>query len=333
MASKSHAGRRKVLLAAACSAAAFSLSAVGPARAGDAYPSKPITIVLPYATGGTADMMARFAAQALTAELGQTAIVEAKPGAGGVLGTEYVSRAAPDGYTLALTASGTMGVNPYVYKLRYEPLKDFKQITVLVDLPFVVVTGNDFPAKTLKDFVDYAHAHPNGITFGNAGLGTQQHLTQLMFAKSAGIQVNLVPYKGSTPAMNDLLGGHINAVLDNTGVQTPFIHSGKVHPLFVTSQQRLAVLPDVPTAQEAGLKDFSAVAWFGLAAPKDTPDAVVDKIQQALSRQFAKPEIQQRVLDLGMIPRVTTPAETTARVRDDLQVFGRIAKDVGLQPM
>ncbi|ALM82615.1 tripartite tricarboxylate transporter substrate binding protein [Bordetella sp. N] len=333
MASKLHAGRRKLLVAAICSAAAVAPLAATPAQAADRYPSKPITIVLPYATGGTADMMARLAAQALTAELGQTAIVEAKPGAGGVLGTEFVSRAAPDGYTLALSASGTMGVNSYVYKLRYDPMKDFKQVTVLVDLPFVVVTNNDFPAKTLKDFIAYAQAHPNGVTFGNAGLGTQQHLTQLMFAKSAGIQVNLVPYKGSTPAMNDLLGGHINAVLDNTGVQTPFIHSGKVHPLFVTSSERLKVLPDVPTAQEAGLQGFSAVAWFGLAAPKDTPDAVVNAIQQALSRQFAKPEMQQRLLDLGMIPRVTTPAETTARVREDLATFGKIAKDVGLEPM
>jgi len=334
---KLHTCRRHFITAAAYAAAMAAtgmlLLATPPAQAADAFPSKPITIVLPYATGGTSDMLARFAAQALTTELGQTAIVEAKPGAGGVLGTEFVARAAGDGYTLALTASGTMGVNPYVYKLRYDPLKDFKQITVLVDLPFVVVTNNEFPAKDLKAFTDYAHAHPNGVTFGNAGLGTQQHLTQLMFAKAAGIQVNLVPYKGSTPAMNDLLGGHINAVLDNTGVQTPFIHSGKVHALFVTSAERLKVLPDVPTAREAGLKDFSAVAWFGLAAPKDTPDAVVDKIQQALARQFSKPEMQQRLLDLGMIPRITTPAETTARVREDLQVFGKIAKDVGLQPM
>ncbi|WP_238913428.1 Bug family tripartite tricarboxylate transporter substrate binding protein [Achromobacter insolitus] len=316
-------------LAAACLAALIT----APALAADNYPSKPITIVLPYATGGSADMLARFAAQALQTELGKPAIVEAKPGAGGVLGTEFVSRAEPDGYTLALTASGTMAVNPYVYKLRYKPLEDFKQITVLVDLPFVVVTNNEFPAKNLQEFIDYGRKNPNKITFGNAGLGTQQHLTQLMFARAAGMQVNIVPYKGSSPAMNDLLGGHIDAVLDNTGVQTPFIKAGKVRPLFVTNPERVAALPDVPTAPEAGLQGFSAVAWFGLAAPKGTPDEIIEKIQQALAREFAKPEMKQRLLDLAMIPRVSTPAETTARVKSDLATFGKIAKEVDLTPM
>ncbi len=316
-------------LAAACLAALIT----APALAADNYPSKPITIVLPYATGGSADMLARFAAQALQTELGKPAIVEAKPGAGGVLGTESVSRAEPDGYTLALTASGTMAVNPYVYKLRYKPLEDFKQITVLVDLPFVVVTNNEFPAKNLQEFIDYGRKNPNKITFGNAGLGTQQHLTQLMFARAAGMQVNIVPYKGSSPAMNDLLGGHIDAVLDNTGVQTPFIKAGKVRPLFVTNPERVAALPDVPTAPEAGLQGFSAVAWFGLAAPKGTPDEIIEKIQQALAREFAKPEMKQRLLDLAMIPRVSTPAETTARVKSDLETFGKIAKEVDLKPM
>ncbi|WP_313620109.1 tripartite tricarboxylate transporter substrate binding protein [Achromobacter sp.] len=316
-------------LAAACLAAWIAT----PAMAADSYPSKPITIVLPYATGGSADMLARFAAQALQTELGKPAIVEAKPGAGGVLGTEFVSRAEPDGYTLALTASGTMAVNPYVYKLRYKPLEDFKQITVLVDLPFVVVTNNEFPARNLQEFIDYGRKNPNKITFGNAGLGTQQHLTQLMFARAVGMQVNIVPYKGSSPAMNDLLGGHIDAVLDNTGVQTPFIKAGKVRPLFVTNPERVAALPDVPTAPEAGLPGFSAVAWFGLAAPKGTPDEIVDKIQQALARNFAKPEMQQRLLDLAMIPRVSTPAETTARVKSDLETFGRVAKEIDLKPM
>jgi len=318
------------LLAAACVATVMSASA---AVAADSYPSKPITVILPYATGGTADMLARYAADALQSELGQPAIVEARPGAGGVLGTEHVARAEPDGYTLVLTASGTMAVNPYVYKLRYKPLEDFKQVTVLVDLPFVVVTNNQFPAKNLREFIDYGRQHPGAITFGNAGMGTQQHLTQLMFARAAGIEVNVVPYKGSSPAMTDLLGGHINAVLDNTGVQTPFIQAGKVRALFVTNPRRVAALPDVPTAPEAGLPGFSAVAWFGLAAPHDTPDAVVEKVQQTIARAFAKPEMQRRLQDLGMIPKASTPAETTARVKADLQTFGKIAKEIDLKPM
>lgn len=313
---------------AAC-AMAVSASAV----AADSYPTKPITIILPYATGGAADMLARFAAQAVQQKLGQSVIVEAKPGAGGVLGTEFVARAEPDGYTLLMTASGTMAVNPYVYKLRYKPLEDFKQVTTLVDLPFVVVTNNEFPAKNLKEFISYGRANPNKITFGNAGMGTQQHLTQMMFARAADIQVNIVPYKGSSPAMNDLLGGHIDAALDNTGVQTPFIKAGKVRPLFVTTPERVAALPDVPTASEAGLPGFQAVAWFGLAAPAGTPDAIVDKVQQAIAEEFAKPEMKQRLLDLAMIPKASTPAETAARVKADLQTFGWVAKEVNLTPM
>src|SRR5690606_28501933 len=312
------------LLAAAC-LAAFSAA---PAAAADNFPSKPITIILSYATSRSAETLARLPAQALQSELGQPAIVEAKPGAGGVLGTEYVARAEPDGHTLVVTASGTMAVNPYVYKLRYKPLEDFQQVTVLVDLPFVVVTNNEFPGKNLQEFIEYGRQNPNGITCGNAGLGTQQHLTQLMFARAAGIEVNIAPYKGSSPAMNALLVGHINAVHDNPSVQTPFIKAGKVRPLFVTYPERVAALPDVPTAAEAGLPGFSAVAWFGLAAPSGTPVAVVEKIQQALAREFGKPEMKQRLLDLAMIPRVSTPAETTARVQHDLKTFGKIAKEI-----
>ncbi|MVW70759.1 tripartite tricarboxylate transporter substrate binding protein [Bordetella sp. 15P40C-2] len=317
----------KVMFAACM--AALSLSAA----AAEDYPTKPITIVLPYATGGSADLLARLAAQAIQDKLGQSVIVESKPGAGGVLGTEYVARAKPDGYTLLVTASGTMAVNPYVYKLRYRPLEDFEQVTVLVDLPFVVVTNNEFPTKDLKEFVDYARANPNAIRFGNAGMGTQQHLTQMMIGRAADVQLNIVPYKGSSPAMNDLLGGHIDAVLDNTGVQTPFIKSGKVRPLFVTAPERVAALPDVPTAAEAGLPGFQSVAWFGLAAPHGTPEAVVEKIQQAVAEAFAKPEMQQRLLDVAMIPKASTPAETTERVKADLQTFGKIAKEIDLQPM
>jgi len=316
-------------LAAACAA----ILTAPQAAAETDYPNKPITIVLPYATGGTADMLARLAAQGIQRALGQSVIVEAKPGAGGVLGTEFVARAAPDGYTLILTASGTMAVNPYVYNLRYKPLEDFKQVTVLVDLPFVVVTNNAFPARNLQEFIAYGKKNPGQITFGNAGLGTQQHLTQLMFARAAGIQVNIVPYKGSSPATNDLLGGHIQAMLDNTGVQTPFIRDGKVRPLFVTNPERVAALPNVPTATEAGLPGFSAVAWFGLAAPAGTPDAIVEKIQQAVAKEYALPEIQQRLTNLAMIPRAATPQDTTAQVKKDLEAFGKIAKAIDLKPM
>lgn len=320
-------------LLAACSACFACLSAPAFAAA-DSFPNKPITIILPYATGGMTDTLARLASQALQAEFGQSVIVVPRPGAGGVLGTELAARARPDGYTLVMTASGTMAVNPYTYKdLPYKPLEDFEQVTILVEQSLVVVTNNVFPVRNLKEFIAYGRAHPGEILFGNAGLGTQQHLTQLMFAKAAGIQVNVIGYKGSSLAMNDLLGGHINAVIDNPGVQTPFIKAGKVRALFITSAQRDPALPDVPTASEAGLPGFSAVSWFGMAAPKGTPEDVVKKIQQAIARAFANPEIQQRLRDLATTPLVSTPAEATARVTSDLETFDKVAKEVNLQKM
>lgn len=297
------------------------------------WPGKPITIVVPYATGGTADMLARFAAQSLQQALGQTVIVETKAGAGGSIGTEYVARAHPDGYTLIFTASGTMAVNPHVYKLRYKPEEDIAQITTLVDLPFVVVTNPAFPASNLQDFVAYARANPKSVTFGNAGMGTQQHMTQLMFAKAAGIDINIISYKGSIPAMNDLLGGHIQAVLDNTGVQTPFIQSKKVNALFITTPKRIAALPEVPTAEEAGLKGFTAVAWFGLGAPKGTPPEILNRVQQAIAQSYATPEMQKRLNELGIVPVANTPAEATARVAHDFAQFGEIAREINLVPM
>ncbi len=313
-------------------AAWFGLMAAQTATAAEPFPTRPITIYLPYATGGSADLLARLAAKSIQEGLGQTVVVEAKPGAGGQIATEQVARAAPDGYTLLLTASGTMGVNPYVYKLRYRPVEDFAQVSVLVDLPFVVVVRPDFPSKSLSEFIANAKAHPKTLTFGNAGFGTQQHLTQLMFMKAAGIDLNLVPYKGSVPALNDLLGGHIDAMLDNTGVQTPFIQGKKTRALFITSRERMGVIGEVPTAEEAGLPGFSAVAWFGLAAPAGTPASIVQAINKAIADGFAKPENHKILVDLGMVPLASSPEEASRRVVSDLALFGAVAQEIGLKP-
>lgn len=319
----------KLLKLAALSA--VSISTIAGAQ--EAFPSKPITLVVPYAAGGTADMLARMAAVVLNKELAQTVVVESKPGAGGSLGMEAVIRAPADGHTLVLTASGSMAINPYVYKLHYKPVEDLASVTILADVPFVFVANTSVGVKDLEGLKALAKSKPGDVTSGNAGSGTQAHLTQVMFQKAAGIDLNIVSYKGSAPAINDLLGTQIDTMIDNVAAQTSFIKSARVRPLFVTSAKRVPALPEVPTAQEAGLTGFTAVAWFGLAAPKNTPPAVVAKIQQSLAKGFARPEVQQKLESLGLIPVFNTPAEATDRAKKDFERFGVVAKQLDLKPM
>lgn len=304
----------------------------GVAAMAASFPEKMITIVVPYSPGGTADMLARTAADILQKDLGQSVIVEYKPGAGGSTGLEYVARSHPDGYTLALTASGSVTINPYVYKLRYDPLEDLTPVTILTDVPFVFVLNNDFPAKNLADFRTFAQKTPGKVSSGNAGTGSQAHLTQVMFANAANIKLNIVGYKASPPALNDLLGGHIDTMIDNIAMQAPYINAGKVTALFVTTPKRSPVIPHVPTAQEAGLPGFNATAWFGLAAPKGTPADVTKKLQAAIAKGFEKPEIKKMFEGLGLAGVASTPAESQSRQKIESKKFAELAKQIGLQP-
>jgi len=311
---------------------ALLLGWVAGVPAQEVFPSRPITIVVPYTPGGASDMLARMSAEILTKELGQPVVVENKPGAGGSLGMESVTRAAPDGYTLVLTASGSMAINPYVYKLHYTPVEDLTSVTILADVPYIFVASTKGGIKDLDGFRKAAKDKPGAVTSGNAGFGTQAHLTQELFQKAAGIRLNIVPYKGSAPATNDLLGGQIDTMIDNVAAQFSFISANKVQPLFVTSLQRVPVLPQVPTAQEAGLSGFSAVAFFGLAAPKNTPPAVVNRIQQSIAKGFARAEVRKNLEGLGLVPVANTPTEAAERARAEAETLGALAKQLGLKP-
>jgi tripartite-type tricarboxylate transporter receptor subunit TctC len=319
-------------LASVVVAGVAAVAASMPAAAADAYPSRPITIVYPYATGSASDTLTRLVGEIITKALGQPVIVDSKPGAGGSTALEFVSKAPADGYTLVLSASGTMSVNPYVYKLRYNPVEDLVPITVLTEIPFIVVTNLDFAPKDLKEFIAYAKANPGRMTFGNAGLGTQAHLTQVLFTKAAAIDTNIVPYKGGAPAVNDLMGGHLNAMIDNAAAQVAHVQAQRVRPMFVTSRERSAALPTVPTAKEAGLDGFDTAGWFGLAAPKGTPPEIVARIQQAVAKGFAQPEIHKRLIDAGWTPVASSPDEARSRARADLERFGIAAKAIDLKP-
>jgi tripartite-type tricarboxylate transporter receptor subunit TctC len=294
------------------------------------YPNKPITIVLASATGGASDTLARMAGEAMQKAMGQPVVVISRPGAGGSIGVESVVRAPADGYTFLLTTSGNLAINPHVYKLNYDPIAQLTQVSILVDVPFVLVANKDSGPKDLKTLIAAAKQKPGQLMMGNAGLGTHQHLTQLIFAKTAGIDMRLVPYKGSIPATIDLMGGHIETIIDNVGVQKPLIESGKVHPILTTALTRIAALPNVPTAQELGLQ-FSSVAWFGLAAPKGTPAEIIKRVQVAISATFSQPEVRQKLIDGGMIPLASTPEFANERVAQDAEKFGKLAKDFDLK--
>lgn len=303
-----------------------------PAHAADAYPAKPITIIYPYAPGSASDTMTRLLAEAMSKRLGQPVIVDGKPGAGGSIATEHVVRAAADGYTLLLSASGTIAVNPHIYKLRYNPVEDLAQISIAVEVPFVFVVGKKFPAQDYAAFKALSATRPGGLTSANAGLGTQAHLTQAAFAKLAGVNLSILGYKGAAPAVNDILGGHVDSMMDNAASQIPYVASGKTTALFVTSDYRFDGYPQVPTAKELGITGLVPTGWFGLAAPKDTPPAVIEKIHTALVASLKDAEMQRKLKELGWVIVGNTSQQATERARTDYALLGQVARDIDLKP-
>jgi len=302
------------------------------AQAADAYPAKPITIVYPYAPGSASDTLTRLLADAMSKKLGQPVIVDSKPGAGGSIATEHVVRAAPDGYTLLLSASGTIAVNPHIYKLRYNPVEDLAQISIAVEVPFVFVVGKDFPAQDYASFKTLSAQKPGGLTSANAGLGTQAHLTQAAFARLAAVNLSIIGYKGAAPAVNDILGGHVDSMMDNAASQIPYVTSGKTTALFVTSDYRFEGYPKVPTAKELGITGLVPAGWFGLAAPKGTPQAAIDTVQKALATTLEEPDVQRKLKELGWVIVGNTPAQALERARADYTRLRQVVRDIDLKP-
>lgn len=322
MLSLGHKFERRLLILAMALAASAAHSQDKP------FPAKPFTIIAPYAVGGTADTLARTVADVLRKETGQPVIVDVKPGGGGTIGGRQAARAKPDGYTLLLNSSGVNSVAPALNK-DYRPEELLAHVTVLTDVPFVIVVNNNFPAKTMPEFIEYARQHPGQVRVGNASQGSHGHLTQVLFDKAAGVQMASVPYKGSTPAITDLLGGHVDAVITNVEVLKPFIDTQRVRPLFVSSKARSAALPQVPTATEMGLT-FESVAWFGLSVPKQTPGAVVAALQGMLARGFEDKAVRSKLIEAGMTPVFSSPADTTTRLRAEARELGKVIDSLHL---
>ena len=323
--------RRFVLAAAACALGAAAL----PAAAQTAWPNKPVRIVVPFAAGGTTDILARAIAPELSKAFGQQFIVDNRAGAGGNVGAEIVSKAVPDGYTLLMGTVGTHGINRALYeKMPYDPIKDFAPITLVAGVPNVMVMpaekARTLGINTVADFIKYAKAHPGKVNMASSGNGTSIHLAGELFKSMTGTYMVHFPYRGSGPALLDLVGGTMDVMFDNLPSSLPQIKAGKLKALAVTSRQRSAAVPDIPTVEEAaGLKGFDATSWFGLLAPAGTPPDIVNRIQQEVAKSLNTPAIKEKLLAQGAIPSGNTPAEFARHIDAEHKKWAQVVKVSG----
>ncbi|MGO4307116.1 tripartite tricarboxylate transporter substrate binding protein [Cupriavidus sp. RAF12] len=296
------------------------------------WPTRTITIVVTYPPGGGADLMARLIAPGLGRELGQSVIVENRPGAGGQIGAAYVAKAAPDGYTLMVDAS-SYAVNPSLYpRLPYDPGKAFKAIGVLARYPNVLVATSAFPAGNVKDVLAMAKQKPGSIAFASSGNGSAQHLSGVLFEQRAGVDLLHVPYKGGGPAMTDVIAGQVPLFFANVASSLQHIKAGKLKPLAVTSHTRTAALPAVPTMQEAGVAGYEVYEWNAAFLPAATPEAIVAKLSDALQKVMNSPEIRQRVTELGGEVVAAPPAEAARYIDTQTKLWGKVIKDGNVKP-
>lgn len=290
------------------------------------YPDHPVNMVVPFAAGGPTDNVARSLAEAMRPALGETIVVENKGGAGGTIGTTQVARAAPDGYQILLMHAG-FSTAPSLYKNPgYDPYKSFAPIGLVVDVPMTIVARSDFPADNIQELVEYVKKNPDKVSLANAGIGAASHLCGVMLAEALGVDLLTVPYKGTAPAMNDLLGKQVDILCDQTTNTTPQITSGKIKAYAVTSLERVPTLPDLPTMDESGFKGFEVGIWHGMWAPKDTPPEIQKKLQEALQAGLADPRFQDRMRQLGasVLTKEANPEGLDAKVKQQVPQWEKL---------
>lgn len=327
--------RTKIVAVLSSSALLFGAS-IQSAQAETAsnYPSKPITIVVPFSSGGTTDILARLIGQKLSERWKVSVIVDNKPGAGGNIGTAQVARSEPDGYTLVMGTIGTHAINPSLYaNMRYDAINDFSPITRTAMVPNALVVNANAPFNSVKDLLAYAKANPGKLTFGSSGHGSTLHMSGELLKMIAQVDITHVPYKGSSPAIADLLGNQISMIFDNMPSALPHVKSGRLKALAVTSGTRVPQLPEVPTMIEAGVPGYEVMSWFGLWAPAKTPKPIVDKINQAVVEILKSPEVIQQISDQGAIPFPETPSSFDAFIRLESEKWAKVVKAAKLPPL
>lgn len=308
-------------------AAMAALLGTGSAAMAQAWPAKTVSIIVPFATGGTTDAIARTVGQELSKSLGQPVIVENKPGAGATIGADYVAKAKPDGYTLLLGAVHHTIASSVYKKLPYDFQRDLAPVTTVALVPNVLVVNPNVPAKNVQELVALAKKSPGKMTFGSNGNGTGQHLIGAQFEMASGANLMHVPYKGSGPLTIDLLGGQIDMSFDTVTPVLSHIRAGKLRPLAVTTIKRSAALPDVPTLDEAGLKGFDQGTWFGMLAPAATPKDVVARLNAEIVKIVNSPDFRKRMDEIGAVPIGNSSAQMAAQIKTDTERFAKLVKE------
>jgi tripartite-type tricarboxylate transporter receptor subunit TctC len=322
--------RRIVLAFAAALAPVAGAQTIEPAAN---YPSRPIRMIYPFTAGSTVDVMARVVQDQLTQRLNQNIVADSRPGANGIIGTEIVARARPDGYTMLITTGSFTGNVVATKKLPYDPVRDFAPITQIArSYGLLLVVNPAVPAQSIKELVAFAKANPEKLSYASSGVGNMTHLVGELLNTMAGIQIKHVPYKGSAPALTDVMGRQVDMTFISTVSVMPFIKSGRVKPLALTGGDRSPVVPQVPTFKEVGYPDFEMTGWYGLWFPAKTPAPVVARINAEMKKAVASPEMKARLDELGLIGVASSPPEFAKYLQEDLALQLRIAKKAGIEP-
>ena len=296
----------------------------------DGYPAKPIRFVEPYPAGGPLDTVARLLGQKVSESAKQPVIVDNKPGAGGNIGADAVAKAPPDGYTILMGAVATHAINPTLYaSMPYDSVRDFAPVTQVASTPNVLVVHPAVPASTVREFIAYAKSNPGKLNFGSGSTGSAGHLAGELFKSMAGVDMTHVPYKGAAPAMNDLIGGQIQLMFDNLASSLAQVRGGKIRALAVTTAQRSALAPELPTIAESGLPGFDISTWFGVFVPAGTPREVVDRLHAEFAKALAAPDIREKMLNLGAEPVASRPEEFAAYIRAEADKYARVIRASG----
>jgi tripartite-type tricarboxylate transporter receptor subunit TctC len=294
------------------------------------YPTKPIRLVVPFPAGGTTDILAREVGQYLSVSLGQPVVVDNRPGAGGNIGADLVAKSPPDGYTLLMGTVGTHAINASLYaKIPYDHVKDFAPVILVAGVPNVLVVNPSVPVNSVQELIAYAKANPGKLNFASSGAGTSIHLSGELFKVMAGVKMTHVPYKGSAPALQDLLGGQVQLMFDNLPPSLPQIKGGKLRALAVTSTTRAPALPDVPTIAESGLPGFEASSWFGILAPAGTPPAIIAKVNAEVDKWLASPEGKEKLVAIGANAGGGSPEDFARHIQAETAKWAKVVKDSG----
>jgi tripartite-type tricarboxylate transporter receptor subunit TctC len=322
----------KRFLAPALFALAAFVALPAAAESAADYPSRPVTIIVPFPPGGNTDISGRIIADALTTRLGKPFIVENKGGAGGIIGAKAAASAAPDGYTLLLGGSGPTTISPLIYKKAgYEVARDFVPVSLLSLAPIAIVVHPSFPAKTVADLIAIAKAKPDQVTVASAGNGSSSHLANELFQMMAGVKLRHVPYRGGGPAVADLVGGHVNVLFDQVTSTMPYVAQGSLRALAVTSLKRLPAFPDVPTVDESGVKGYEVESYTGLLAPAGTPPAIVEKLNAAIVQILHDPQIRSKFTDLGAEPVSMSPNAFSRYLAEEQNRWAPVISKAGIK--